>query len=72
MLKPKETNPMPHRKTKRAESRAEKPEDKRQRLDKALEEGLEETFPASDAVAVIEPASTPPGNDRDRHKPKSG
>jgi hypothetical protein len=26
------------------------------RLEKALEIGLEETFPASDAVAVIEPA----------------
>jgi hypothetical protein len=27
----------------------------RNRLEKALEIGLEETFPASDAVAVIEP-----------------
>ena len=63
---------MPRLKTKRAKSGAEKPEEKLQRLDKTLEEGLEETFPASDAVAVIEPASTPPGNDRDRHKPKSG
>jgi hypothetical protein len=27
----------------------------RQRLEAALEEGLEETFPASDAVAVTEP-----------------
>jgi hypothetical protein len=26
------------------------------RLERELEEGLEETFPASDAVAVIEPA----------------
>jgi hypothetical protein len=34
----------------------------RQRLEKALEEGLEETFPASDAVAVTEPARTKPGN----------
>jgi hypothetical protein len=30
--------------------------DKRKRLERALEEGLEETFPASDAVAVTEPA----------------
>ena len=28
----------------------------RNRLEKALETGLEETFPASDAVAVLEPA----------------
>jgi hypothetical protein len=30
----------------------------RDRLEKALEEGLRETFPASDAVAVVQP--TPP------------
>jgi hypothetical protein len=35
----------------------EKPKDiERNRLEKALEIGLEESFPASDAVAVIEPA----------------
>jgi hypothetical protein len=28
----------------------------RDRLEKALEEGLRETFPASDAVAVVQPA----------------
>ena len=33
-------------------------ENERQRLEKALEVGLEETFPASDAVAVTEPAPT--------------
>jgi hypothetical protein len=38
-------------------------EDPRHRLDKALEEGLEETFPASDAVAVVEPASQPPDDE---------
>jgi hypothetical protein len=38
--------------------------DRRQRLEKALEEGLEETFPASDAVAVTEPAPTRPCNNR--------
>lgn len=32
-----------------------KKQEERQRLEKALEEGLEETFPASDAVAVTEP-----------------
>lgn len=35
-----------------------KRQNERQRLEKALEEGLEETFPASDAVAVTEPART--------------
>jgi hypothetical protein len=34
----------------------EKKQKERQRLENALEEGLEETFPASDAVAVTEPA----------------
>jgi hypothetical protein len=33
-------------------------ENERARLEKALEEGLEETFRACDAVAVTEPAPT--------------
>ena len=37
-----------------------KKQDERQRLEKALEEGLEETFPASDAVAVTEPVRMRP------------
>jgi hypothetical protein len=38
-----------------------KPADPTQRkLNDILEEGLEETFPASDAVAVTQPAPTPP------------
>jgi hypothetical protein len=37
-------------------------ESRRQRLERALEEGLQETFPASDALAVTEPAPTPPDN----------
>jgi hypothetical protein len=41
---------------------AKKSEDTRNRLDRALEEGLEETFPASDAVAVVEPAPRRPGD----------
>ena len=36
-------------------------------LDQALEQGLEDTFPASDPVAVTEPARTPPGDD-DGHR----
>ena len=36
----------------------------RRRLDAALEEGLEETFPASDVVAVTEPRrQAPPAPD---------
>jgi hypothetical protein len=37
--------------------------DKRERLQWALEEDLWESFPASDAVPVIEPATTAPGED---------
>ena len=40
---------MPRKKTKRGKPDSKKSEDLRHRLDKALEEGLEETFPASDA-----------------------
>ena len=39
-----------------------KRQNERQRLENALEEGLEETFPASDAVAVTEPARTKSGD----------
>jgi len=48
------------KKTKRGNPDSKKSEDLRHRLDKALEEGLEGTFPASDAVAVVEPAPPPP------------
>jgi len=34
----------------------------KEHLDRALEQGLEDTFPASDPVAVTEPARTPPGD----------
>jgi hypothetical protein len=63
---PKEVDIMPTIKTeRRPKSEAEKKENRRARLERALEEGLEQTFPASDAVAVTEPAPTPPGNGRD-------
>ena len=39
---------------KHGESEAEKAE--KERLDKALEEGLEETFPGSDPVNVTQPS----------------
>ncbi len=51
-------------KAKRTKRSAEK---RRQDLDKALEEGLEETLPASDVVAVTQPAPTPPNNKRNRN-----
>lgn len=41
----------------------------RPNLERALEEGLRETFPASDAVAVTEPAATAPGNSVARSEP---
>ncbi len=37
--------------------------DKKDRLDEALEQGLEETFPASDPVSLTQPA--PSKKDRD-------
>lgn len=40
-------------------------EPKRKVLERELEEGLEETFPASDAVAVAEPV---PDHDRSKKK----
>ena len=45
---------------------AAKKKTRRQRLEAALEEGLQETFPASDPVAVTEPAATRPGNDGEK------
>jgi nicotinate phosphoribosyltransferase len=40
-------------------------DEKKQRLERELEEGLEETFPGSDPVAVTEPAPAS-GNRRSR------
>jgi hypothetical protein len=57
---------MPATQSKRPKGDAGTKERRRRRLERALEEGLEETFPASDAVAVTEPAPTPPDNDSDR------
>jgi nicotinate phosphoribosyltransferase len=41
-------------------------QERKERLERALEEGLLETFPASDPVAVTEPAPRPPGDDTAR------
>jgi hypothetical protein len=54
---------MPKTTVKRRRHRADS---KQQRLEDALQEGLEETFPASDAVAVTEPAPTPCDENRNR------
>ena len=40
-----------------SKQKVEEKEDERKRLERALDEGLEETFPASDPVALTEPAS---------------
>jgi hypothetical protein len=40
------------------ETRSENPAERRQRLEKSLESGLEDTFPASDAINVVQPAPT--------------
>jgi hypothetical protein len=43
-------------KSEQPKSKSARKEIQRQRLDKALEDSLQETFPASDALAVTEPA----------------
>ena len=52
-------------KTEEPGSENEKMRQKKLRLEWALEEGLKGTFPASDPVAVTEPARTPPGDDEE-------
>jgi hypothetical protein len=44
----------PHAKSSRIKTPAKKPRD--ERLEAALDEGLEETFPGSDPVNVVQPA----------------
>jgi hypothetical protein len=41
------------------ERRPESPAASRRRLEKSLESGLEDTFPASDAISVVQPLPTP-------------
>ncbi len=48
-----------------SDRRREAEEARRSRFDQALEQGLEDTFPASDPVAVTQPPHSP----RDKHKP---
>jgi len=49
----------PRKRPKQKTEKTEKTEDLRKQQEKALEEGLEETFPASDPVAVTEPSGAP-------------
>jgi nicotinate phosphoribosyltransferase len=55
---------MPARKPDGTEAERKEREEERRRLEEELEEGLEDTFPASDPVSVTEPAPTPPGDGR--------
>jgi hypothetical protein len=51
-----------------------KTESEKQKLDRVLDEGLDETFPASDPVAVTEPAAEAPEDSlqtgKDRPRPR--
>jgi hypothetical protein len=40
------------------EKRPENPAERRQRLEKSLESGLEDSFPASDAINAVQPPPT--------------
>jgi nicotinate phosphoribosyltransferase len=42
------------------------PKQERSKLERQLDEGLKQSFPASDPPAVVEPAPTPPGNDNQK------
>jgi hypothetical protein len=57
-----DTKPRRHHDTARAEAE----EKERRRLEKSLEEGLEDSFPASDPVSVTQP----PPSDKDRKERK--
>jgi hypothetical protein len=43
-----------------------KQDEKKERLERALEEGLKQTFPASDPVAVTEPVPDRPNENGDK------
>jgi hypothetical protein len=51
-------------KWRRSKPKVDETENRRQRLERALDEGLEQTFPASDPVALTQPAPTRPDNNR--------
>jgi hypothetical protein len=64
--KPKEIGQMDNKNAAKPTLPVQKKDTKKARLEKALEEGLMETFPASDPVSVTEPARTRPGNGDDQ------
>src|SRR5437879_4258523 len=47
------------------QDRHSKEDEERDRLEQALEEGLQDTFPASDAVSVVQPAPPAPRGHRE-------
>jgi hypothetical protein len=49
----------------RAEKRRKREERRKEELDDSLDRGLEDTFPASDPVAITQP----PHSARDKHRP---
>jgi hypothetical protein len=52
-------------KWRRSKPKVDETEERRRRLERALDEGLEQTFPASDPVALTQPASTRPDKNRE-------
>jgi hypothetical protein len=49
--------------------RAETPAERRERLEKSLETGLEDTFPASDPLNIVQPPPTAADCGESRRKP---
>lgn len=47
----------------RKHTKHETEKDRKERLDRALEEGLEESFPGSDPVNVVQPPHSPKDKD---------
>jgi hypothetical protein len=54
----KETVPDGEEGEEKKEKRPENPAERRRRLERSLEAGLEDTFPASDAINVVQPPPT--------------
>jgi hypothetical protein len=61
----KQPKPMPPN---RPVDHAARPANRLRQLEEALEEGLEGTFPASDAVAAVQPAPPDPDTERKSRK----
>jgi hypothetical protein len=61
------TAPRPDRKADSSKA-SEKRRDKKLQLEQELDEGLRETFPASDPVSVIQPSSSSKADDHVRRK----